>query len=124
VDPGRDKCGVACLTDDGAIVCRSIVAPSDVVAWVLNVQGSAPVRVVVGNGTGHARLVAMLQAAGIEPELVDERNTSAEARRRYLLEHPGRGWRRLVPLGLRTPDAPYDDYVAVILAERTLCDFS
>ena len=39
---------------------------------------------------------------------------------RFLRAHPERGWKRLLPPGLRSPDRPYDDFVAVILAERYL----
>jgi hypothetical protein len=41
-----------------------------------------------------------------------------EGRRRYLLDHPLCGLFKLVPVSLRTPGEPFDDYVAVVLAER------
>jgi hypothetical protein len=49
---------------------------------------------------------------------VDESHTSEQARRRYVNEKPAHGWRRLLPKALRTPETPYDDYVAILLAER------
>ena len=34
--------------------------------------------------------------------------------------NPPRGWRRLLPVSMQMPPEPYDDYVAVILAQRFL----
>jgi hypothetical protein len=56
----------------------------------------------------------------LEPVLVDEHRSSEQGRRRYFRDNPPRGWRRLLPVGLQTPPRAYDDYVAVILAERYL----
>lgn len=52
--------------------------------------------------------------------LVDERYTSLEARDRYLQLNTPKGWQRLLPKGLRQPDKPVDDIVAMILIERYL----
>jgi hypothetical protein len=75
---------------------------------------------VVGNGTGSREMAQRVSAAvrPLEVVLVQEHRTSELARARYLAEHPPRGWRRLIPRGLRTPDEPYDDLVAVILGEN------
>jgi hypothetical protein len=51
---------------------------------------------------------------------VDEHGTTLRARARYFTDHPPRGWRRLIPRSLQTPPEPYDDYVAVLLAEAAL----
>ncbi|MCS6830951.1 MAG: hypothetical protein NZ749_09955, partial [bacterium] len=76
--------------------------------------------VVVGGGTGFRALEALLHrlSPNVPVHVVNEAYTSEEARRRYLRENPPKGWRRLIPAWLRTPEQPYDDYVAVILAER------
>jgi hypothetical protein len=52
--------------------------------------------------------------------LVDEKGTSLLARERYLKENPPAGWRRLLPSGMQIPKEPYDDYAALLLAERYL----
>ncbi len=124
IDPGRDKCGLAHLRADGSVAARAILAPDAVVGWVRRVQVENRARVLLGSGTGHRALGARLTEAGIAWQSVDETGTSAEARRRYLADHPARGLGRLVPAGLRVPDEPYDDYVALILAERALADDS
>ncbi len=124
IDPGRDKCGLACVRSDGSVVEKAILPPREVVDWVRRVAGADSVSVIVGNGTGHRAIGDLLATAGIAWMSVDERDTSRAARSRYLADHPGRGLLRLIPRGLRSPDAPYDDYVALILAERALADDS
>lgn len=131
IDPGRDKCGLAVV--EGAsgtegrveirVLIREIVARGELSPRVEALARLyTPDAVVVGNGTGSEEIIRELKSApgrGI-PEvcLVDEYRSSEEARIRYLIEHKPRGLLRLLPISLRYPDGPYDDYVAVILAER------
>ncbi len=77
-------------------------------------------KVVIGDRTGSAEIVSALMEEGCRLEIVavDEHMSSMEARERYLRENPGKGIARFVPIGLRTPKEPYDDYVAEILATR------
>jgi RNase H-fold protein (predicted Holliday junction resolvase) len=121
VDPGRSKCGIAVVDAAGTVLYREVVTTSAATAVIQNLAESYyPVALVVGDGTGAQAVHASLTA--LEPSIpvikVDERHTSEEARRLYLVNHPPRGLRRLIPSGLRVPDEPYDDYVAVILARR------
>lgn len=74
---------------------------------------------VVGDRTNSKIIVNTLKSFGLPVEMVDENNSSFEGRRRYLKDHSW-GLLRLIPVGLRTPREAYDDYVAVILAERFL----
>jgi RNase H-fold protein (predicted Holliday junction resolvase) len=53
---------------------------------------------------------------------VDERETTLRARSLYFADHPPRGWRRLIPLGMQMPPRPIDDYAAVLIARRYLAD--
>ncbi len=121
IDPGRAKCGIAVVSSNGCIFHRAVVARADLgIAASELLKRFQPEAVLLGNGT-HAKAVwAELVSSDYTGrlELVDERHTSEVARARYLAEHPPRGLGRLVPLGLRTPDAPYDDYVGILLAER------
>jgi len=123
VDPGRQKCGIAVVDAEGEVLDRTVVPtaemPQRVKAWA---QEHAAGQVIVGNGTTAAAASAALKAAdpSLEPVLVDEHRSTEAARRRYFAENPPRGWRRLIPTSLQVPPRPYDDYVAVILAERYL----
>ncbi|MDJ0527388.1 MAG: resolvase, partial [Microcystis sp. M53600_WE12] len=52
--------------------------------------------------------------------LVDERNSTLEARDRYWQMFPPKGLQKLIPQGMRLPDRPIDDIVAILLIERHL----
>jgi hypothetical protein len=66
-------------------------------------------------------IVNVAESAGIAPvKVVDERNSTMLARKHFFIENPPRGLLRLVPTSLQVPNRPYDDYVAVILAESFL----
>lgn len=80
-------------------------------------------RIILGNQTGSKQWQAQIQQH-LNPcppiTLVDERYSSLEARERYWILYPPRGWQRLIPQGLRTPPRPIDDLVAILLVERFL----
>jgi formamidopyrimidine-DNA glycosylase len=52
--------------------------------------------------------------------LVEERGSTLAARERFWQLEPPRGWRRLLPAGLRQPPRDWDDVVAQLLLERYL----
>jgi hypothetical protein len=120
VDPGRRKCGVAVVAD-AAVLARHVVA-RDGLGDLLRSLGRAfaLTEAVAGDRTGAAEVIEEMQRAlpGVPVTPVDEAGTTLEARRLYFAEHPPRGWRRLIPAGLRIPPEPYDDYAAVVLARR------
>jgi RNase H-fold protein (predicted Holliday junction resolvase) len=128
IDPGRDKCGVAVVTpaapdaDRFEIDYRGVVAVDELPALLARlVERFRPAVVVVGNGTNSAQITRFAEGAtGVSVVIVDERFSTIAARKRFFEENPPRGWRKLIPLSLQTPGRPYDDYVAVILAEEYL----
>lgn len=121
IDPGRSKVGVAVVRNDGQVLHRAVLTIED---FGKELQPLClrfrPRCIVVGGGTGFRALEALLRtlSADVPVHVVNEAHTSEQARRRYLRENPPRGWRRLIPSWLRTPERPYDDIVAIILAER------
>lgn len=123
IDPGRQKCGWALVEADGRVADRGVAERGQVLALVAGLAARYPLdRLVLGDRTGHRELLRELMA---DPRwrgcisLVDESRSSEEARLRCV-RATARGWRRLIPATLRSPSGPYDDYVAVILAERFL----
>lgn len=121
VDPGRSKCGIAVVESSGAVVYRGVVPTVSMRGSILDVCAQfAPAAILLGNGTGAASIFALLDEIGlaIPVERVDERYSSEQARALYVKDNPPRGWRRLLPAGMRYPETAYDDYVAVLLARR------
>ena len=121
LDPGRSKCGlvrtdVACQS----IVEASVLAPEACFEWLQRWRQQGLISaVVMGDGTGskawRARLADLLPL-----HTLSEAGSTLEARRRYWELEPARGWRRLLPEGLRQPPRDWDDVVAQLLVERWL----
>ena len=127
VDPGSSKCGMATVhrTAKGEIqVLWKGIVKSDEVGQAAEVQRTKNnfSLVVVGGGTTSRNTVEALRdhMPSIGILVVDEKDTTMNARERYWESNPRKGWRRLLPATLQTPPDPVDDFVAVILAERIL----
>jgi RNase H-fold protein (predicted Holliday junction resolvase) len=121
LDPGRGKCGLV-RTDPPCrqIVEAHVLPPENCFEQLLHWHQQGLIQaVVIGNGTGSRawrdRLADLLPVHS-----VDERNSTLDARRRYWEQEPARGWRRLLPEGLRQPPRDWDDTVAQLLLERWL----
>ena len=122
VDPGRSKCGLVCSDASRlTVVFARIVSPeecwSTLQAW--HASGSVAT-VVLGNGTSSRPWQQRLEQLGLQVEPIDEWGSTLEARQRYWDLWPARGWRRLLPQGLRQPPRDLDDLAAQILLERWL----
>lgn len=123
IDPGSHKVGVAVVSSTAETIYKSVSSRdecNDLISGLIN-EFNVEV-VVLGNGTYSKEIREFVETnfSEVHLEVVDETETSRFARERYLKENPPKGIGRLVPMGLRTPSEPYDDYVAVILAERYL----
>jgi RNase H-fold protein (predicted Holliday junction resolvase) len=121
VDPGRSKAGYALLDVSGAVVAAGIEPIERLAACVREVLLVRPARAIaLGRGTNAAAIARRLEGLGLPIHLVDEYETSRAARTLYFTEHPPRGWRRLLPIGMQTPGRPIDDYAAILIARRFL----
>ena len=113
LDPGRNL-GAAWVRPDGAIERLAVLSLEQLDGLTL------PAVVLVGDGTGSEAVRERLRARGVEPVVVDERDTTLEARMLYFRDHPARGWQRWLPPGMRTPPRTLDDYAAYAIALRWL----
>ena len=123
VDPGREKCGVAFVAEDGRVLEQAIVETARLADELSARCGRFPPEVIVlGNGTSSREAGAALRRAlpSLAVETVDEYRTTDDARRAYWEAHPPTGWRRFLPTGMQVPPVPVDDFAAVILARRYL----
>lgn len=104
---------------------REIVPTASLEAVVRDwIRRYEPEQLVMGAGTSSRHARQALQKLGAPVALVPEAHTTERARKRYFQEHPPRGWRRLIPLGLQVPPTPVDDYAAVLIAEDFLSAFA
>lgn len=107
------------MVDEGINVYkRFIVATDHLLETVTLLCKEYPINlVIVGDKTNSKTVQRSLAVLGIPLKSIDEHNSSREGRHRFLKDHLS-GLGRWIPIGLRTPDQPFDDYVAIVLAER------
>ncbi|MEB3294800.1 MAG: pre-16S rRNA-processing nuclease YqgF [Synechococcales bacterium] len=122
-DPGRDKCGIALVTDKKQVLLHEVVTAANALPRLQQLRTQYVItQIVLGDQTSSKQWQQALQTQF--PDLpiiqVDERYSSLEARDRYWQYYPPRGLQQLVPTGMRTPPRPIDDLVAIILVERFL----
>ncbi len=121
IDPGSRRCGVAVVRMDGTALFRAI-SLSDEIQGLADqlITKYRPTALLIGDGTGceETECCLRLLSRGIPVYRVDESRSSEAARKRFIEEHRATGWQRFLPHSLRTPQRPYDDYAAQILAER------
>lgn len=121
-DPGRDKCGVAIMENNQYLHYHQVISSDEVINKLTLLCQQFPIeQLIMGNQTTAKQWKTQLEKAlpkTIPITMVDERNSSVEARDRYWLMYPAQGLTRLLPQGLRVPPRPIDDIVAILLIER------
>ena len=127
IDPGQAKCGLVVAQRNPEsqveLLWRAVVRTEDLMETVRRAAAEQPFSmVIVGSGTRSTEVVKALRdwQPSIGILVVDERDTTLQARERYWHHNPRRGWRRILPATMQVPPEPVDDFVALILAERVL----
>jgi hypothetical protein len=115
VDPGRNI-GLAWVDAKGRLLRAAVTD----LAALAHLDAAPGVVVAVGDGTGSRAARAALARPGRTLVVVDEFASSEEGRRLYWRDHPLRGWRRWLPVGMRIAPRPLDDYAAYAIALRWL----
>lgn len=124
IDPGKEKCGLAVVDRFQGVLARSVVKTEELpesIERCLSQNGCGVV--VLGDRTRSAAVrvhLELLREKRLIKDivLVDEHNSSQEGRSRYWESNPPQGWRRLLPKSLLVPPCAWDDFAAIILAER------
>jgi RNase H-fold protein (predicted Holliday junction resolvase) len=123
-DPGRDKCGMAVVENNRCLHYHEVILSDDVTEKLASLCQQFPIKqLIMGNQTTAKQWKIKLEKILPRPipiTMVDERNSSVEARDRYWQMYPPQGLTRLIPQGLRVPPRPIDDIVAILLIERYL----
>ncbi|MGB5595449.1 MAG: pre-16S rRNA-processing nuclease YqgF [Crocosphaera sp.] len=121
-DPGRDKCGIAITDEDDQLYYHDVVPSSQAILTINNLVQQFTVNLLVmGNQTTSKQWKKRLENEllfSIPIIMIDERNSTLEARDRYWEMYPPQGLTRLIPKGMRNPPRPIDDIVAILLIER------
>lgn len=122
LDPGRNL-GVAFLSAAGEVLFTTVLPGGGTGLNEALRSGNFAFPagpIAVGDGTRHQEITAVLEQHGLSYTLIDEKNSSREARELYFRLHPPRGLLRLVPRGMLSGPALIDSYAAAIIAQRYL----
>jgi len=123
IDPGRMKCGFAVVNDDGTRTRVDVVPTAEIGDRIASEVSAGPVAALcIGHATSSAAIVALCRTRwpDIPIHVVDETNTTLQARQLYFDDNPPKGLWRLVPRGLLLPPVPLDGYAAALIVRRYL----
>lgn len=123
IDPGKDKCGLAIVDEQGLVLEQRISERKELANLVYFYKNRFEIStIVVGRGTYHKEIEKEVSRLDLKANLifVTEKYSTLEARKRYWKENPPPGLLKIIPAPFRLPPRPVDDYSAVILAERYL----
>lgn len=123
IDPGRSKTGVALVDASGTILRLNIIFMDNFAEELTRfLQADRPDICIIGDGTtGKTMQDTFAERLPQLPVIVcNEAHSTEEARALYWQLNPPQGWRRIIPLGLLTPQEPLDAYAAVVLVRRYL----
>lgn len=121
IDPGTKKCGYAVVDSNLSVLQREVISTDKITN---NIRDSFKVykinKIILGDGTNYKQIENKLKNyfPRLKIILIEENFSTLEARKKYFEAHPPRGISRLIPLSLRVPPCQYDDFVAVLLAEK------
>ena len=121
LDLGRCKCGLV-LADLqlGHVLEGHVLDPDAVEPWLERWTQDPPLDgILIGNGTGSRTWIKRLERLG-RITMIPEQGTTLRARQRYWTLWPARGWRRLLPAGLRIPPVDLDAVAALVMLEEHL----
>ena len=125
IDPGTKKCGYAVVDSNLSVLQREVISTDGIPQTIedgLNIYKID--KIILGNGTNYKKIEERLKNnfPQLKIILIEEKFSTLEARKKYFETHPPRGIFKFIPLSLRVPPSHYDDFAAVLLAEKYFKD--
>jgi len=121
IDPGTKKCGYAVVDSNLSVLQREVISTEKIAKIIEDSLDIYKInKIILGNGTNYENIEESLknQFPQLKIILIEEKFSTLEARKKYFETNPPRGIFKLIPLSLRVPPCHYDDFVAVLLAEK------
>lgn len=121
IDPGRKKCGMAIVDSRLNFITGEVINTEKLVSKVhIFLKNYGINHILVGSGTHSGEIIKIIREEFPQAMLtkVTEKYTSMEARKRYFKYHPPKGIVKILPSSFRIPPHPYDDFAALLIAER------
>ena len=121
IDPGTKKCGYAVVDSNLSVLQKEVISPEKIAKTIEDSLNICQInKIILGNGTNYKGIEESLknQFPQLKIILIEEEFSTLEARGKYFKAHPPRGIFKFIPLSLRVPPGHYDDFAAVLLAEK------
>ena len=121
IDPGTKKCGYAVADSNLSILQREVISTDKIVEIITDSLNIYKIdKIILGNGTNYKNIEESLKNhfSKLKIVLIEEEFSTLEARKKYFEAHPPRGIFKFIPLSLRVPPGHYDDFAAILLAEK------
>jgi RNase H-fold protein (predicted Holliday junction resolvase) len=125
IDPGTKKCGYAVVDSNLSVLQREVTSTERIIKIIEDSFNVYKIdEIILGDGTNYKNIEKRLKNhfPKLKIILIEEEFSTLKARKKYFEAHPPRGISKLIPLSLRVPPCHYDDFVAVLLAEKYFKD--
>ena len=119
IDPGKCKCGLVLVDLHKKKVHQAIVLNTEFLPnYVKNLHSSENIsKVIIGNGTTSRQNIEKLRFIKKDLIIVEERNTTLRAKKRYFELFPTRGFKTLLPKEIFIMNKNLDALSALIILE-------
>ena len=119
IDPGKCKCGLVLVDLNKKKVDQAIVLNTEfLLKYVENLDSSENIsKVIIGNGTTSSENIEKLKFLKKELIVVEEKNTTFRAKKRYFELFPIRGLKFLLPREIFIINKNLDAVSALIISE-------
>ena len=119
IDPGKCKCGLVLVDLQKKIVDQAIVLNTELLPnYVKNLNGSEKIsKVIIGNGTTSRQNIEKLDFIRNDLIIVEEKNTTLRAKKRYFEIFPTRGLKSFLPKEIFIMNKNLDALSALIILE-------
>ena len=119
IDPGKCKCGLVLVDLYKKKVHQAIVLNTEFLPnYVKNLHSSENIsKVIIGNGTTSRQNIEKLEFIKKDLIIVEERNTTLRAKKRYFELFPTRGFKTFLPKEIFIMNKNLDALSALIILE-------
>ena len=122
IDPGKCKCGLVLVDLNQKKVVQAIVLKTEALPKYVKtlISDEKISKVIIGNGTTSAQNIEKLEFINKELHIVEEKNTTFRAKKRYFELFPTRGFKILLPKEIFIMNKNLDAVSALIILEDYL----
>ena len=119
IDPGKCKCGLVLVDLDKKKVDQAVVLNTEFLPnYLKTLKGYENIsKVIIGNGTTSRQNIEKLEFIKNDLIIVEERNTTLRAKKRYFELFPTRGLKTLLPKEIFIMNKNLDAVSALIILE-------